>query len=150
MKNVRWNWALVLWLFPFVCPAQIPAPKQPEIQPGAFIVAFELRAEKSELLWPPPSMQPYPAEQLLLFVERMPRVQNPGGESQPLSAEKHLRINGSVPRPVKTNSKEGARKQYFLVNLDKGRLRLSLSLPLGYQLDPQFKTAAIRLFQIAK
>lgn len=153
MKNVRWSWSLVLWLFPLFCYAQIDLPKQSEIQPGAFIVAFELRPEKGELLWPPTTIQPYPADQLLLLVERMPRVreaQNSSGESQPLAAEKHLRINGSVPKPVKANSKGGARKQYFLVNLDQGRLRLSLFLPPGSQLDPQFKTAAVRLFQIAK
>ncbi|HET9532840.1 MAG TPA: hypothetical protein VFQ92_20970 [Blastocatellia bacterium] len=111
-----------------------------------FIVAFELCEENGfNFTWPFEPMRPAPYEKVLMVVEKMPRVQveKNGGESEPLVASHHLKINGRRQKPYRITNKH----TYFLVNLNQGRLRLSLSIPPGFTLDRQHKTASIKLYE---
>jgi hypothetical protein len=112
-----------------------------------FIVAFELTEENGfNFIWPFESMRPSSYETVVVVVETMPRVRddNNGGESELLIASRDLKFNGRRQKP----SRIANRRAYFVVKLDQGRLRLSLSIPAGMSVDPENKTARIKLYQL--
>ena len=80
-----------------------------------------------------------------MVVEKMPRVRDEtnGGESEPLIASRHLKINGRRQKPTRIAN----RRAYFVVKLDQGRLRLSLSIPTGMSVDAENKIVRIKLYQ---
>ena len=112
-----------------------------------FIVAFELTEENGfSVIWPFESMRPSTYETVIVVVEKMPRVRDDskGVESELLIASRDLRVNGRRRKP----SRIANRRAYFVVNLDQGRLRLSLSIPAGVSIDPENNTARIKLYQL--
>lgn len=117
---------------------------------GRFIVAFELSPENGfDFTWPFESMQPAPYEAVVMAVEKMPRVRdenNADDQSEALVASRCLKINGRLQKPHRVVN----RQTYFLVKLKEGRLRVSLRIPPGFVLDPQHKTAAIKLYEVEK
>jgi hypothetical protein len=123
-----------------------------------FIVAFELSPEKGfTFTWPLESMRPAPYETVLMVVERMPRVlgeKSKGKRSEPLLASRHLKINGSFQKPLRSSrAGRGATLvrglEQFLVKLSQGRLGLALSVPSGVSIDPKHQTARIKLYQLS-
>jgi hypothetical protein len=111
-----------------------------------FIVAFELTEENGfNFIWPFESMPPSSYETVVMVVEKMPRVrgETSGGESEPLISSRDLKINGRRRKPYRTANTES----YFLVKLDRGRLRLALSIPPGMTVDPDHKVARIKLYE---
>ena len=111
-----------------------------------FIVAFELTEENGfNFIWPFESMPPSSYETVVMVVEKMPRVrgETSGGESEPLIASRDLKINGRRRKPYRTANTES----YFLVKLDRGRLRLALSIPPAMTVDPDHKVARIKLYE---
>lgn len=84
-----------------------------------------------------------------MVIDRMPRARDESGfnrKSKPLVVSGNLKINGRLQKPHRIT----AGQTYFLVKLDAGRLRLSLSIPPGWGLDPEHKTARIKLYQVSK
>ena len=111
-----------------------------------FIVAFELTEENGfTFTWPFESMRASAYETVVMVVEKMPRVRDEtnGGESEPLIASRHLKINGRRQKPTRIAN----RRAYFVVKLDQGRLRLSLSIPTGMSVDAENKIVRIKLYQ---
>jgi hypothetical protein len=119
-----------------------------------FIVAFEMSPEHGfNFTWPPESMQPAPYKTVLMVVEKMPKARaenNANTEFKPLIASHHLKINGRPQKPYRVvRGQVGGQceqKQIFLVKLNQGRLRLSLSIPPGLTLDNVQNTVSIRLY----
>lgn len=112
-----------------------------------FIVVFELTEENGfTFTWPFESMRPSSYETVVMVVEKMPRVrdESDGGESELLMASRDLKVNGRRQKP----SRIANGRAYFVVKLDQGRLRLSLSIPAGMSLDPQHNIARIKLCQV--
>jgi hypothetical protein len=113
-----------------------------------FIVAFELSEQNGFAFnWPFESMRAAPYETVVMAVEGMPRVRNGKhrhGEARDLVASRCVRINGRQQKPYRTAN----RQTVFLVKLNEGRLRVSLSIPPGFTVDGQPKTVAIKLYQI--
>ena len=113
-----------------------------------FIVAFELSEQNGFAFnWPFDSMRAAPYQTVVMVVEGMPRVRkgNHGnGESRDLVASRCVRINGRQQKPYRTVN----RQTFFLVKLNEGRLRVSLSIPLGFTVDAQPKTVAVKLYQV--
>jgi hypothetical protein len=120
------------------------APQPPGSQ---FIVAFELLPERGfKYVWPYESMKPAPYESVLMLVDAMPRVVNRAGRSRVLRASESLKVNGRTPKPLpKSRPSDGS--QRFVVKLSEGRLRFSLTIPEGYVLDREYRTARIKLYQ---
>jgi hypothetical protein len=152
-KNLAATFALIILLFTQISFSQADAtnravlPLQREAkQGGHFIVAFELSPENGfDFTWPFESMQPAPNEAVVMVIEKMPRARNDGGSKkyEPLNAARDLKINGRRQKPYRTAKKQ----TYFLVKLDQGRLRLSLSIPAGMSLDAEHKSARIKLYK---
>jgi len=118
-----------------------------------FIVGFELSAEKGlSLVWPLPAMPPSGYKSILMVVETMPRIYRQGGQSEPcdyLSAHRHLSVNGrTLPAGKKPPSAVPSDPQEFLLELQDGRLRLTLTIPSGWGIDPQHNAAVIKLFEV--
>ena len=151
------NWGALFGLMVFVL-IQIPlphtdgkdrarSPSNNTQESSRFIVAFELSEKNGfNFTWPFEPMRPAPYEKVLMVVEKMPRVRGEkgGNESEPLIASHHLKINGRRQKPYRITNKPA----YFLVKLDQGRLRLSLSIPPGFTVDRRHKTALIKLYQL--
>jgi hypothetical protein len=117
-----------------------------------FIVAFELSGQGGfDFTWPHESLPRFPEDQVLMVVESMPRALEAGSAGRPvaLSASRHLRINGVLRRP-RTPPQDAAGPVEFLVPLEKGRLRLSLTLPAAMRFDPNRGSAVIRLYHVEK
>jgi hypothetical protein len=123
---------------------------------GGFIVAFELSEENGfDITWPHEAMRPAPYEAILIVADKMPRVldvRGRHGRSRPLLASRHLKFNGQLHRPLSLIRPQGGagqanQKERFLVRLNEGRLRLTLSIPPRLSLDPQHRTARIKLCQ---
>jgi hypothetical protein len=126
-----------------------PPPEKDAGQANSFIVEFELSEENGfDFTWPFESMKPAPYDVVIMAVGKMPRVwnENGGKESQQLVASRHLKINGRTQKPHRTANKQ----TYFLVKLDQGRLRISLFIPPQFIVDPQHRTASIKLYQVEK
>jgi hypothetical protein len=92
---------------------------------------------------------------VLMVIEKMPRVfdeQSRVRKAQALVASRHLKINGRLQRPLRCARSQGRNEkesnEQFLVKLDRGRLRLALTVPPGVSLDPSRRTAKIRLYQV--
>ena len=116
-------------------------------QRDEFIAAFEWSVHKqSDYIWPFESIKPAPFKSVRMSVEQMPRAwPERGGArgSTSLSAYRSLKVNGNrLPRPQRNGSREE-----FRVYLEKGRLRISFSLPSGFKLDSQSATVRIRLYR---
>jgi hypothetical protein len=116
---------------------------------GAFMAAFGWSVERSRnFVWPFESLPPAPFDSVWMVVESMPRAwpEKRGGKSPvPLSAYCCLQVNGrSLPRPPRVTEKE------FRISLERGRLRLSFSLPSGFRLDASYPLIRIRLYQVSK
>jgi hypothetical protein len=122
------------------------ATKKPAEQVDNFIVAFELSEENGfDFVWPLESMKAAPYDVVTMVVGRMPRIRSEhGGEGQQLSSARYLKINGRTQKPYRTTTSH----TYFLVRLDKGRLRLALSIPSGTILDPEYPSTTIELYEI--
>jgi len=123
---------------------------------GRFIVAFELRADRrEEFVWPHPTFPAASYARVLLVADRMPQPRPGGsaGRDQRLSPSRHLRINGRLREPRTTPghppgpSQENAPAE-FVVELDAGRLRLSLVLPPGVEIDARHDSAHITLYEV--
>jgi hypothetical protein len=118
-----------------------------------FIVAFELLPEKGfNFTWPLDSMHPAPYETVLMVVEKMPRVWNEKSRdknSEMLLAFRHLKVNGRLQKPLTVRGGQ-QEKERFIVKLDQGRLRFTLSVPPGFSLDPQYKTVRIKLYLFSR
>jgi hypothetical protein len=116
-------------------------------QKDQFIAAFEWSVEKqTDYVWPFESIKPAPFKSVRMLVEQMPRAwPERGGArgSTSLSAYRSLRVNGNrLPRPQRNESREE-----FRVYLEKGRLRISFSVPTGFKLDTRSAIVRIRLYQ---
>jgi hypothetical protein len=121
-----------------------------------FIAAFELKADRrTDFVWPHPTFAAAGYTRVVLVVDEMPRVR-PKGSSGPwaaLSAVEHLRINHGRPRKRETiDGKSAIRphadpRETFVVELDAGRLRLSLLLPDEVEIDAQRQSARITLYE---
>jgi len=111
-----------------------------------FIVAFELTEENGfKFTWPFEPMRPSSYETVVMVVDKMPRVRNEinGGEAEALFASRDLKVNGRRQKPTRiTNG-----RAYFIVKLDQGRLRLSLSIPAGMSLGLENKLVRIKLYR---
>jgi hypothetical protein len=133
--------------------AQISFLQRYKEESSRFIVAFELLPEKGfNFTWPLESMHPAPYETVLMVVEKMPRVwdeKSSDRNSEPLLASRHLKVNGRLQKSLSIKGEQDE-KERFLVKLDQGRLRLEISVPPGFYLDPCCKTAKIRLYQASK
>jgi hypothetical protein len=115
-------------------------------QEDEFIAVFEWSVEKqTDYVWPFESIKPAPFKSVRMFVEQMPRAwPDRGGarDSSSLSAYRSLKVNGNrLPRPQRNGSREE-----FRVYLEKGRLRISFSVPAGFKLDTKSAIVRIRLY----
>jgi len=118
-------------------------------QKGQFIAAFNWSVDGGrDYVWPFESMRPAPYDMVWMIVETMPRVlpeKSPGKQSIAFPANRLLRVNGrSLPRP---HLGPGSVEE-FRVPLERGRLRLSFSVPSGYRLDPRFTMIRVRLHKV--
>lgn len=121
-----------------------------------FIVAFALRADRAEeFVWPHRTFPAAKYARVLLVVDEMPRVRAGGstGRLEALSATEHLRINGRLREPRKAAAQSPATgseitQEEFVVELSAGRLRLSLLVPRGVELDAQYESARITLYEL--
>ena len=116
-------------------------------QKDLFIAAFEWSVEKQpDYVWPFESIKSAPFKSVRMLVEQMPRAwPERGGArgSTSLSAYRSLKVNGNrLPRPQRSGSREE-----FRVYLEKGRLRISFSVPAGFKLDTQSTIVRIRLYR---
>ena len=115
-------------------------------QKDQFIAAFEWSVEKqTDYVWPFESIKPAPFKSVRMLVEQMPRAspERGPGSSTSLSAYRSLKVNGNrLPRPLRNGSREE-----FRVYLEKGRLRISFSLPAGFKLDTGSAILRIRLYR---
>jgi len=116
-------------------------------QRDEFIAAFEWSVQRqTDYVWPFESIKPAPFKSVRMLVEQMPRAwPDRGGarESSSLSAHRSLKVNGNrLPRPQRNGSREE-----FRVYLEKGRLRLSFSVPAGFKLDTRSAIVRIRLYR---
>lgn len=116
-------------------------------QKDQFIAAFEWSVEKqTDYVWPFESIKPAPFKSVRMLVEQMPRAwPERGGArgSTSLSAYRSLKVNGNrLPRPQRNDSREE-----FRVYLEKGRLRISFSVPAGFKLDTRSAIVRIRLYR---
>jgi len=142
-----------LLLFLLVTSASVTRSTRAEIiqkndESPKFIGAFELTQQNGfSFIWPFESMRPSSNKSVLLVVTRMPQVRNGNGKgvSQPLIASRDLRINGRAQKPSQVID----RQTYFTVKLEKGRLRVTLSVPPGMRIDPQNDVARIKLYEPA-
>ena len=117
-------------------------------QKGQFIVAFNWSLDVGrEYVWPFESMRPAPYDSVWMVIETMPRFwpeKNPGKRSISIPAYRLLRVNGrTLPRLHRI-----AGSEEFRIPLDRGRLRLSFSLPSGFKLDPQYAMIRVRLHKV--
>jgi hypothetical protein len=118
-----------------------------------FVVGFELSAEKGmNLAWPLEAMPASRYRSILMVVERMPRIYKGEGNRrfwEYLSVHRHLSVNGQA-LPAGNSALRDALTypQEFVVDLRDGRLFLSLTFPPGQSIDPQHKSAVIKLFEI--
>ena len=119
-----------------------------EEESNRFIVAFELSEQNGFAFnWPFESMRAAPYETVVMAVEGVPRVRNGRhgqGEFRDLIASRCVRINGRQQKPFRTLN----RQTFFLVKLNEGRLRVSVSIPPGSTVDGQPKTVTIKLYQV--
>ena len=116
-------------------------------QKDQFIAAFEWSVEKqTDYVWPFESIKPAPFRSVQMLVEQMPRAWPERGgarDSSSLSAYRSLKVNGNrLPRPQRNGSREE-----FRVYLEKGRLRISFSVPAGFKLDTRSAIVRIRLYR---
>ncbi len=116
-------------------------------QKDQFIAAFEWTVEKqTDYVWPFESIKPAPFKSVRMLVEQMPRAWPERGGARgsvSLSAYRSLKVNGKMlPKPQRARSREE-----FRVYLEKGRLRISFSLPSGFKLDPQSAIIRIRVYR---
>jgi hypothetical protein len=127
--------------------ATLPSIRDAE-ESSRFIVAFELTEENEfNFIWPFESMRPSSYETVAMVVETMPRVRtkNSGDRAELLIASRDLKFNGSRLKPTRIANG----RAYFLVKLDQGRLKLSLTIPSGTSLDSQHNEARIKLYQLS-
>ena len=144
---------LTVLLFTQLSPSQTPRNERAGLHSMAdaeessrFIVAFELTEENGlSFTWPFEPMRPSSYGTVVVVVEKMPRIRNEinGGEAEPLIASRDLKINGRRQKPSRVTN----RQTYFVVKLDQGRLRLSLSIPAGMSLGLEDKIVRIKLYQ---
>ena len=118
-----------------------------------FIVGFELSAEKGmSLVWPLQAMPPSGYRSVLMVIEKMPRIYEEGGESKPwqyLSVYRYLSVNGqALPDGKDALTEVPTFPQEFIVDLREGRLKLFLTVPSGWSVDPRHKAAVIKLFEV--
>ena len=116
-------------------------------QEGEFIAAFEWSVEKqTDYVWPFESIKPAPFKSVRMLVEQMPRAWPTRGrvrDSSSLSAYRSLKVNGNrLPKP----QRNGAREE-FRVYLEKGRLRISFSVPSGFKVEPKSAMVRVRLYR---
>jgi len=118
-------------------------------QKGQFIAAFDWSVESdSNYVWPFESMRPAPYDMVWMIVETVPRVlaeKSPGKQSIAFPAYRLLRVNG---RPLPRSHLGPRSAEEFRVRLERGRLRLSFSVPVGYKLDPRFTMIRVRLHKV--
>lgn len=135
------------WVVAFLCvpPVTTHSRSSQEEENNRFIVAFELTPQGGyRFTWPYPAMPPAPYDEVLMVVERMPRViHKPGKKPAPLRPLAHLQVNGRSPAPTR-------KKKAFLVQLDEGRIRFAIAVPEGVELATPPGTAKIKLYQVAK
>lgn len=118
---------------------------------GRFIVAFEVRADGPEFVWPLDTFPPARHGAVLLVVEEMPRVRTAASAAVwVLPAQRHLLINGRLrhPRRLSPAQERGAGEDEFAVELLEGRLRLSVTLPAGAQPEARHRIARIALYEV--
>lgn len=158
MRQTYRGSALLFVLLTFGTPLPAPPARgsgrvaaSPPDDRGRFVVAFELKAGvRQEFVWPletfPPARQP----SVLLVVEEMPRVRSGRhAEPEPLSAARHLRINGRLRQPRRASGRAAApASDEFVVALTEGRLRLSVSIPDGSEPDERYGMARVALYEI--
>jgi len=120
-----------------------------------FIAAFKLNEENGfSFTWPFESMPPSSYETIVMVVEKMPRIRNGKNgsvDSEELLASRRLRINGRHQKPYRVlrvwDGDNASQKQFFLVKLENGRLRLSLPIPEGMIVDVGHEAAKIVLYK---
>lgn len=121
-----------------------------------FIVAFELRADRrEEFVWPHPTFPRAPYARVMLAVDEMPRIRSggPAGQLEALTAAANLRINGRFPKPRPGDAgsraaSQAAASEEFIVELEAGRLHVSLVLPPGVEVDAQHNRVRITVYEV--